>query len=42
VLFEVEVRLVRRCVSPKCEYDNLEIERTDYLPLNDGAQPRAE
>jgi hypothetical protein len=28
VLFEIEVKLVRRYISPKCEYDHLEIERT--------------
>jgi hypothetical protein len=33
VVFEVEVRRVKRYVPPNCEYDSLEIERTDYLPL---------
>lgn len=40
VLFEVEVRLVRRYISSKCEYDHLEIERADYLPLYGCVQRR--
>jgi hypothetical protein len=33
VLFEVELRRVKRYVPPNCDYDSLEIETTDYLPL---------
>lgn len=34
VAFEVEVRLFKRYNPPHCDYDLLEIERTDYLPLS--------
>jgi hypothetical protein len=30
VIFEVEVHRVRRYIPPNCDYDPLEIERTDY------------
>jgi hypothetical protein len=33
VLFELEVRLIKRYIPPNTEYDHLEVERTDYLPL---------
>jgi len=42
VLFEFEVRLDRRYISPKCEYDHLEIERADHLPLYICVQRRDE
>ena len=33
VLFEVEVRRVKQYVPPHCDYDSLETERKDYVPL---------
>jgi hypothetical protein len=33
VVFEVETRLIKRYIPPHCDFDLLEIERTDYLPL---------
>jgi hypothetical protein len=42
VLFEVEDMLVRRYISPQCECDHLETERTDCLPLNGCVQRRDE
>lgn len=42
VFFEVEIRHVRRYISPKCEYERLEIERTDYLQLYGCVQRRDE
>jgi len=38
VVFEVETRLIKRYIPPYCEFDILEIERTDYLPLSGCAQ----
>jgi viroplasmin and RNaseH domain-containing protein len=32
VIFEVEVRSVKRYIPPNSDYDSLEIERTDFLP----------
>jgi hypothetical protein len=32
VIFEVEVRIIRRLISPGYMYDKLEIERIDFLP----------
>jgi hypothetical protein len=32
VIFEVEVRRVKRYIPPGSDYDSLEIERTDFLP----------
>jgi hypothetical protein len=32
VLFEVEVRVIRRYINPEYEYVIVEIERTDYIP----------
>jgi hypothetical protein len=32
VMFEVEVRIIRRFVSPGFIYEKLDIERTDFLP----------
>jgi len=34
VVFEVETRLIKRYIPPHCEFEVLEIERTDYLPLS--------
>jgi hypothetical protein len=34
VVFEVETRLIQRYIPPHCEFDVLEVERTDYLPLS--------
>jgi hypothetical protein len=34
VVFEVETRLIKRYIPPHCDFDILEIERTDYLPLS--------
>jgi hypothetical protein len=33
VVFEVETSLIQRYIPPHCEFDVLEVERTDYLPL---------
>jgi hypothetical protein len=33
VVFEVETRLIKRYIPPHCDFDILEIERTDYLPV---------
>ena len=33
VVFEVETRLIKRHFPPHCDFDLLEIERTDCLPL---------
>ena len=38
VVFEVETRLIKRYIPPHCDFDLLEIERTDYLPLSGCAQ----
>jgi len=38
VLFEVETRLIKRYIPPNCDFDILEIERTDYLPLSECTQ----
>jgi len=38
VVFEVETRLIKRYIPPHCDFDRLEIERTDYLPLLGCAQ----
>jgi hypothetical protein len=32
VIFEVEVRIIRRFIRPGCAYEELEVERTDFLP----------
>jgi hypothetical protein len=32
VVFEVEVRIIRRLISPGYAYEELDIERTDFLP----------
>ena len=37
-MFEVETRLIKRYIPPHCDFDLLEIERTDYLPLAGCAQ----
>ena len=38
VVFEVETRLIKRYIPPNCDFDILEIERTDYLPLSECTQ----
>jgi hypothetical protein len=38
VVFEVETRLIKRYIPPHCDFDLIEIERTDYLPLSWCAQ----
>ena len=38
--FEVEVRIVQRFIPPDAGYDQVEIERTDYLPLYGVTEPR--
>jgi hypothetical protein len=38
VVFEVETRLIKRYIPPTCDFDLMEIERTDYLPLSGCAQ----
>ena len=38
VVFEVETRLIKRYIPPHCDFDLIEVERTDYLPLTGCAQ----
>ena len=38
VMFEVETRLIKRHIPRHCDFELLEIERTDYLPLSGCAQ----
>ena len=38
VVFEVETHLIKWYIPPHCDFDILEIERTDYLPLSGCAQ----
>lgn len=38
VVFEVETRLIKLYILPHCDFDILEIERIDYLPLSGCAQ----
>jgi len=38
VVFEVETRLIKRYIPPHCDFEILERERTDYLPLSGCAQ----
>ena len=38
VVFEVETRLTKRYIPPHCDFDLIEVERTDYLPLTGCAQ----
>jgi hypothetical protein len=33
VVFEVETRLIKRYIPPYSEFDLVEVERTDYVPL---------
>jgi hypothetical protein len=33
VFFELDVRVIKRYSPPNTEYDYLEVDRTDYLPL---------
>jgi hypothetical protein len=33
LVFEVETRLIKRYIPPNSEYDSVEVERTDYVPL---------
>ena len=34
VVFEVETRLIKRYIPSHCEFDVIEVERTDFLPLS--------
>jgi hypothetical protein len=34
VIFEVDTRVVKRYIPPQCDFDILEIERTDYVSLS--------
>ena len=34
----METRLIKRYISSQCDFDILEIERTDYLPFSGSAQ----
>ena len=34
VVFEVETRLIKRYIPPHYDFEILEVERTDYLPLS--------
>jgi len=34
VVFEVETRLIKRYIPPHCDFDVLEVERIDYVPLS--------
>ena len=34
VVFEVETRLIKCYIPPHCDFDVLEVERTDFLPLS--------
>ena len=38
VVFEVVTQLIKRYIPPHCDFDLLEIEQTDYLPLAGCAQ----
>jgi len=38
VVFEVEIRLIKRCIPAHCDFGLLEIKRTDCLPLSGCAQ----
>ena len=38
VVFEVDTRLIKRYIPPHCEFEVLEMERTDYLPLSGCSQ----
>jgi hypothetical protein len=38
VVFEVETHLIKWYIPPHCDFDILEIERTDYLTLSGCAQ----
>ena len=38
IAFEVETRLIRRYIPPHCEFDLIEVERTDFLPVSGCAQ----
>jgi hypothetical protein len=33
VVFDIETRLITRHIPPHCEYDLIEVERTDFVPL---------
>jgi hypothetical protein len=37
-VFEVETRLIKMYIPPHCDFDLIEIERTDFLPLTGCAQ----
>ena len=34
VVFEVEMRLIKRYIPSHCDFDVLEVDRTDFLPLS--------
>jgi len=34
IAFEVEIRLIKRFIPPQSEFDVIEVERTDFLPLS--------
>ena len=38
IAFEVETRLISRYIPPHSEFDLIEVERTDFLPLSGCAQ----
>lgn len=38
ITFEVETQLIKRYVPPHCDFDLIEVERTDFLPLTGCAQ----
>jgi len=38
VVFEEETRLIKRYIPSNCDFDLVDIERTDYLPLTGCAQ----
>jgi len=42
VVFEVETRLIQRFIPPNSEFEVLEVERTDYLPLTGCTQRQIE
>jgi hypothetical protein len=42
VVFDVETRIVQRYITPGCTYNNLEIERTDFLSHDCEETPETE
>ena len=41
VVFEVELRLIKRYIPSHCDYDLIEVESTEYVPLSVGGQRKA-